>query len=281
LGEAVMMGGFRIAVAQTSPVLGERDRNLEEMCRLAVGVDADLLVFPELATTGYAITDRDLMMTLAEKPGGSSGLHRLQEVCEGEGMALVTGIPLREDDKLYNAATLLRPGMDPAFYRKLHLFYRERQLFSPGDRRPEVWEWGGVKLGMMICFDWVYPELARLLTLAGAEVIVHPANLVLTLCQQAMRTRAIENGVFTVTVNRVGQESFADNERLTFTGQSQVTSPRGELLLTMPAEETGLQVIAIDPLLSQDKKLTPLNDLLGDRRSDIYGDLLPDQGDHD
>jgi predicted amidohydrolase len=83
-----------------------------------------------------------------------------------------------------------------------------------------------VKVGMMICFDWIFPESARTLALKGAQIIAHPSNLVLSYCQQAMFTRAVENRVFTITANRTGTEINGDKE-LYFTGKSVIVDTKG------------------------------------------------------
>ncbi len=128
----------------------------------------------------------------------------------------------------------------------------------------------------MICFDWVFPELARCLALAGADLLAHPANLVLPgLAQAAMVTRAIENGVFAATANRVGEERFpAAPEPLRFTGSSQLLDPRGRALLALDATETRCAVAAIAPAAARDKRLTTRNHLFADRRPDCYPGLL-------
>ena len=154
-------------------------------------------------------------------------------------------------------------------YRKVQLFHNEKTIFEPGDRPPAVVEVGGVRLGMMICFDWIFPEVARTLALKGADILCHSTNLVLPFCQDAMVTRCIENRVFAATSNRVGTESRAGSE-LTFTGRSQVVAPRGEILTRAEVEGEGVFVVEIDPMLARDKAITSTNDVLGDRRPGLY-----------
>lgn len=124
-------------------------------------------------------------------------------------------------------------------------------------------------MGMMICFDWLFPEAARSLALQGAQVILHPANLVLPFCQQAMFARALENRVFIVTVNRIGTEDEGQ-ESNTFTGQSQVVSPKGEFLVSMSKDREQIEIINIDPDQALDKNITPFNHVMEDRRTASY-----------
>jgi predicted amidohydrolase len=155
-------------------------------------------------------------------------------------------------------------------YRKLHLFDREKLLFLPGDRSPEVQYIKGVKIGIMICFDWIFPETMRVLSLSGAQIICHPSNLVLSYCQQAMLTRCLENNVFAITANRFGTERRPHGS-LRFTGKSQIVAPRGILLHRACSQKEQLTVIEIDPQLARNKKITNHNDLFKDRRNELYG----------
>ena len=126
-----------------------------------------------------------------------------------------------------------------------------------------------MKIGMMICFDWIFPETCRSLGLKGAQIIAHPANLVLPWAQQAMITRCIENRVFAVTANRTGREQRGDDD-FTFTGQSRITGCKGEVLASAAENETCVRVVEIDPALSMDKMVNPFNDLFKDRRGQFY-----------
>jgi len=122
---------------------------------------------------------------------------------------------------------------------------------------------------MMICFDWIFPEIARTLALKGADILCHCTNLVLPFCQDAMVTRCIENRVFAVTSNRVGTESRAGQE-FTFTGRSQIVAPRGEILVRAEVEGEGVFVVELDHTLARDKEITAANHIVTDRRPELY-----------
>jgi len=128
-------------------------------------------------------------------------------------------------------------------------------------------------VGMMICFDWIFPEVVRILALEGAEIICQPANLVLPWCQRAMVTRAIENRIFIVTANRIGREKRGERE-LKFTGGSQITGHEGELLLQASLEGEEVGIVDLDPSIARDKAITQENDLFSDRRPDLYYQLV-------
>jgi predicted amidohydrolase len=150
----------------------------------------------------------------------------------------------------------------------MHLFYNEKEWFGAGNAELAVFDIGKARIGIMICFDWFFPEVARYLALKGADVICHPANLVLPYCPQAMITRCIENRVFAVTSNRIGTEKRSDEE-LTFIGTSQITGTKGEILCRASADREEERVVEIDPLRARDKQITPKNHLLLDRKFEI------------
>ena len=137
---------------------------------------------------------------------------------------------------LPDSAATVTPAGGVLVYRKAHLFDREKLVFDVARPKFEVVR-AQCALGVMICFDWFFPEVTRILALDGAQVICQPANLVLPWCQDAMRTRSIENRVFSVTANRIGMEKRG-NISLTFTGKSQIVSPNGQGDLTEAAINT-------------------------------------------
>ena len=155
---------------------------------------------------------------------------------------------------------------------QIHLFHEEKQIFAPGNLPLEIIDYRGFRLGMMICFDWIFPELTRCLALMGAQIVCHPANLVLPYCQEAMRTRSIENRIFTVTANRIGEEARGE-DKLIFTGQSQFTNNRGEVIYRASPDKEEVHCADIDIGEADNKKIDGLNDLFRDRRVDFYGRL--------
>jgi predicted amidohydrolase len=263
---------IKAGFAQFAPEFGHVGRNLEQMAELAAAADADLLVYPELAATGYEFTDATEVAKHAEKFADGPTAEFLISHARKHRMTLIAGYPEREGDRLYNSCMLATPDGQAWNYRKLHLFSRENELFSPGDAPPPVAETPAGRVGLMICFDWFFPEVARMLALNGAQIIAHPSNLVLGYCQKAMYARSVENGVFTITANRTGIESRA-GRTLKFTGGSQVLDTKGQTLACAADDETTVQTAAIDPEVADNKSLNPHNDLLGSRRPEFYGDL--------
>lgn len=263
---------LKVGYYQFCPRFGQIDLNLQRVVSALRVTEADLIVLPELAFTGYCFRDRAELATLAEDPRASATIDALVALCRERELYLVTGFAEKHADRYFNSALLLGPPGVLHTYRKLHLFGMEKDCFDQGDLPLEVDSVHGVKLGMMVCFDWIFPEVARLLTLAGADLICHPANLVLTYCQQAMTVRCIENLVFAVTANRHGTETRPHAE-FAFTGQSQIVAPRGEVLHRAPADRDELYVVAIDVEQARNKHLTDQNDVLTDRRPAFYHGL--------
>jgi predicted amidohydrolase len=259
-----------IGFLQFNPQFGQVDANLAHVVRALEGVRADLIVLPELAFTGYSFQSRDELAQLAEDPRDSRTVESLVALCRARDGYLVTGFAEACRDRLFNSALLIGPEGVVHTYRKLHLFGGEKDCFDPGDLPLQVDQVRGVRVGMMVCFDWAFPEVARSLALLGADVIGHPANLVLTYCQQTMIARCIENGVFAVTANRWGTERRPSGE-LTFTGQSQIVAPKGVLLHRSDPAGDDLRVAEVDLALARDKGITARNDILADRRPAFYG----------
>ena len=150
-------------------------------------------------------------------------------------------------------------------YRKVHLFYREKLFFEPGNLGFHVFNIGIAKVGVMICFDWFFPESARTLALKGADIIAHPSNLVMPYAPRAMPIRALENRVYTITANRIGEE-----RGLRFIGKSTIASPRAEVLAVGSEDKEEVAVVEVDLELARDKRLNDINDIFRDRRPEFY-----------
>ena len=263
---------LRIGYYQFRPTFGKVQRNLREIVSALRDVRADLIVLPELPFTGYYFRNREEVKQLAEDPHHSTTVESLLTLCRERDMYIVTGFAEKHRDKYFNSALLLGPGGIVHIYRKLHLFNEEKHWFDPGDIPLQVQEVRGARIGMMICFDWIFPEVTRALAVSGVDIICHPSNLVLSYCQQTMLSRCLENGIFAVTCNRFGSDKRPQGE-LRFTGKSQIVAPKGVLLNRAPSQRRELFVTEIDVQQARNKKITPLNDLIGDRRPEWYGVL--------
>ena len=261
---------MRIEIYQIAPAFGKKKENLERIESAIQKMDADLVVLPELCTTGYQFISKSEVDSLCEPIPEGETTQNLIEICRQYHCYLVTGIGEKSDSQCYNAAVLIGPKGHIGTYRKVHLFWDEKTWFAPGDVGFPVWQTDLGTIGMMVCFDWIFPESARSLALQGAELVCHPANLVLPYCQDAMITRCIENRIFTVTANRIGHEERGEKDRLTFTGKSQIVTPRGEILFRLEAHQEAFRSVEIHIEDARDKQMTPENHLWKDRRPESY-----------
>jgi predicted amidohydrolase len=276
-GRYRITGGSRMRVGflQLFPkfALGEEDKtkNMEKVRGFLEGVKADLIVLPELFVTGYLFESREELASVAEDAGGPT-VTALKELSREFNTALIGTVAERSGDDIFNTCYAVSDGEVAGTYRKVHLFDREKELLTAGDMPFPVIEIKGARVGLMICFDWIFPEVARVLALKGAQILCHPSNLVLAFCPAAMVTRAIENHVFVITANRVGMERTGNME-IEFIGMSEVVAPNGDILTRAGREEELIQVVDIDPAAADEKMVTATNDVIGDRKPEFYKKL--------
>lgn len=262
---------MNVGYIQFPPALCDVEETISRLENLLPAVEAaDLLVLPELCNSGYNFRSREEAFANSETIGDSRFLSYLTDMCRQSGMHVVTGFNEREGEFLYNSAVLLGREGPMGLYRKMHLFHNEKDYFQPGNTRLEVFQCGAARIGMLVCFDWQFPEAWRILALKGADVICHPSNLILPgFAQRAVPAHALVNRLFVVTCNRIGTEGS-----LTFTGRSIIASPLGELLSEAPEAESHVCVETINPEDARKKAVTPRNDIFKDRRPSDYRDLL-------
>src|SRR3990170_5111847 len=256
---------MRIAFLQTSPVFGTIKENVERVVDKIYSIHAHLLVLPELFNTGYQFKSKKEVSLLAEEVPTGWTSQRLIQIAKNKGIFIVAGIAEKQGGRLYNSSILIGPRGLIGRYRKAHLFWNEKRFFTAGNTPFEVYNIGLARVGMMICFDWLFPEVARILALKGADVICHPSNLVLPHCPQAMITRCLENRVFAITANRIGVEQRIRGTPLKFIGRSQVVSPDGKVIARASASRVEAGVVLIDTAPAISKQVTPLNQVFKDR----------------
>lgn len=259
---------MKIGYVQNAPVFGEKKINFEEVSELLDGVKADLIVLPELFASGYTFTSRQEAKELAEGVEGETAQF-LQETAEATGAVLVAGFAEQSDDKVFNSSLIVSTAGVIGTYRKIHLFNKEKQWFDHGDKPFTIFMVKEAKVGVMICYDWLFPEAARTLALMGADLIAHPANLVLPYCQNAMITRCLENKVFAITANRIGREIRGEDD-FTFTGASQITTCMGEVLSSAPVDAPFTAFLEIDVNQARNKMVNDYNNVITDRRTEFY-----------
>lgn len=255
---------------QFNPSFGNKEKNIGAVTAAITNVHMDLLVLPEFFATGYQFVHRDEVAKLAEPVPDGYTTKALSELSRKKNIYIVAGLPELHEDKFYNSAILTGPEGFIGTYRKTHLFFEENLYFAPGDTGFKVWDTEIGHIGIMICFDWLFPEAMRTLALSGADIVAHPSNLVLPFCPDAMPVRCLENRVFAITANRTGIENRKKGAALKFIGKSEIVSPKGEILVRATEDQEALMIREIDLKAARDKTLNPFNDLFKDRRTEHY-----------
>ncbi|MCF7933849.1 MAG: hypothetical protein K9M84_05250 [Spirochaetia bacterium] len=258
---------MKVGCYQFSPIRHDLRSNRALIAETARDSNLDLIVFPELACSGYTFASREELLACSETRDGES-TQLLQSISDASGTTIITGFAELDEQTglIYNSAVCTRAGMKPLVYRKAHLFNTEKEFFSCGDTGFFTCTTHETTIGILICFDHMFPEAARTLALQGASLICHPSNLVLEgYAQLTTRVRAMENHVFWILANRVGTEGS-----LTFTGSSQIVDPTGNLLSQAGRDSCGLYTAEFDPDRAANKHITRSNDLFADRRTDLY-----------
>jgi predicted amidohydrolase len=261
-----MLAGFY----QFNPSFGDKDNNFKKVLSAVSNVDLDLLVLPEFFATGYQFLSIDEVAGFAETVPHGQTTGFLVSLSREKGLYIVAGLPEIHGDKYYNSAVLVGPDGFIGVYRKTHLYSEETLFFAPGDTGFRIWDTGIGRIGIMICFDWFFPASARSLAIKGAQIIAHPSNLVMPYCPDAMSVRCLENRVYAVTANRTGIEERRKGQQLKFIGKSEIVSPDGSILIRASSDEETLMHMEIDPTSANNKKINPYNDIIDDRREDMY-----------
>ncbi|HIA14717.1 MAG TPA: carbon-nitrogen hydrolase [Nitrospirales bacterium] len=267
---------MKVAYVQFSPALCNLNETISRLeALLSACGNSDLVVLPELCNSGYNFSSKEEAFDSSEPIENSRFLSFLHAQCREHGLDIVTGFNERSGDTLYNSAVLIGPEGYVGRYRKMHLFMNEKDFFCPGDAGLPVFQRKNATLGLLVCYDWFFAEVWKILALKGADIICHPSNLILPrLAQQGIPFHAVTNRVFIVTANRIGTEGS-----LTFTGNSLIVEARGKILSSAPAAESHVDVVSIDLERARDKTVTSRNDLFGDRRPQDYQELLCDAKD--
>jgi predicted amidohydrolase len=248
--------------------------NIRAIRSLIEPVEADIIILPELCTSGYFFLSKEELAPLAEDVRGEASTAFRQMAVSKRAM-IVAGMAEKAGELCYNSVFVFRQdGSEPLVYRKSHLFYKESLVFERGDTGFPVIrdERLDVSVGIMLCYDWRFPEASRVLALEGADIIACPSNLVTDAWIKVMPARAIENKLFVAVANRAGSETN-EGETLVFKGRSALYDPWGELVAEAGPTGDTVLISEIDPSLCRDKRFNDFNDIFVDRRPDLYASL--------
>ncbi|MGL6236608.1 MAG: nitrilase-related carbon-nitrogen hydrolase [Segniliparus sp.] len=266
-----------LAVCQIAPRVGELAENralAAETVRLAADGGADLVVLPELATSGYVFADEAEARSCAEQADGPS-LREWQALTARLGLVLVAGFcESGQDGRLYNSAALVDRGEVRAVYRKAHLWDREKLVFAAGSARPPVVDTEHARVSMMICYDLEFPEWPRAAALAGADVLVVPTNWPVTGAPAGERSIEVVKVQASAAYNRIfvaAADRHAVERGVTWIGGSVIVNPEGfPVAGPIEADEDGILFAEIDVARARDKTVTPHNHAFDDMRSELY-----------
>jgi len=267
---------MKIACVQFAPTYRDLKKSLDRISEFVHRADADLIIFPELALTGYFFTSPDEIAPLAEPIDGPIALA-IGEIAKRENKAIITGFLEEAGGKFYNAALAFdNNGKLAGHYRKVHLFYYETQIFSRGDLGFPVFPLQTrsvtAKVGMLICYDWRFPEASRALALKGAELFAMPSNIVTTtgMLHTTLQTRAFENKVALAFADRIGSEDNSA-ETLSFRGESAIIGMNGEILAKASEDREEIIIAEVDLSKTRNKRINKFNDIFSDRPESGYG----------
>ena len=270
----------KIAGVQMDPKITRNEKNLAKMLlrtREAAGEGAGLIVFPECALTGYVFNSREEALPFGETiPGAAT--DGLAALCRELGVHVVFGLLEVNRDRFYNAATLVGPQGLVGTYRKNHLpFLGVDRFVDPGDRPFEVLRTPIGNIGMHICYDCNFPESARIMTLQGADILALPTNWPGTrshIPEYVVNTRALENRVHVVAVDRVGVEPG-----VRFLGRSKIANAVGDTLASGSKRREEVLYGEVSLAQARQKRIVIKPgefelDFIRDRRPELYGDLV-------
>jgi predicted amidohydrolase len=258
---------YKVSVIQFQPILGDPQANITALKPLFEAVSgADLIILPELSNSGYNFMDREEAMQYSETIG-RPGMFQdfLLAQASARKMHIVSGICERDGDDLYNTSVLAGPDGIIGKYRKIHLFMNEKDIFKAGNAGLPVFDAGGFKLGMLICFDYLFPEPWRILAQKGADIVCHPSNLLTENAQKCIPGIALMNRIHIATANRTG-----DERGIHFNGKSFLTDPFGKIIRIASEQKTEVISFSINTVDSRNKMVTPRNHAFDDRRPDLY-----------
>lgn len=256
-------------------VVGDVAANLAKMSKMAADAKrqgADLVIFPELATTGYFISDR--IAELAEPVPGPT-TEALVKIANEHDIWIITGMAEVADDRYFNISVLVSPEGLEGSYRKVHLFDSEKITFALGDEQA-IFTTPFGKVALTICYDLLFPEYIRLLVLAGADLIVNSTNWIADEYQRDVwgwvgertealaATRALENTVHVAMAARVGEEAGFHS-----LGHSCIAAPSGKLLALVEQGE-GVGVATVSTASEDLDRWRSIASYLQDRRTDLY-----------
>ena len=271
------MATVRVACHQLAPAVGALEANRAlalGAIDAAAGAGAQVVVLPELVTSGYVFADAAEARSLAEPADGPT-LAGWEERAAARGLVIAGGFAeLGADGRLYNSAALVDPDGVRAVYRKVHLWDREPDWFAPGDAPPPVVDTPHGRIGLIVCYDLEFPEWTRAAALRGAELLCVPTNWPREPRPDGERPMEVMRAMVAAATNRMAVaacDRCGIERGVEWVAGSVIAAPDGWLLAGPPAAaEPALLIADVDLAAARDKSLGPRNDVLADRRTALY-----------
>jgi 5-aminopentanamidase len=267
-----------IACRQLAPVIGDLEANIAlslTAIRDSVVAGARVVVLPELALSGYMLHDTAEALTVAITADHPVFAEWSRLVAPVDGV-VIGGFTERGDDgRVYNSAAVVDSTGVLAVYRKTHLWDKEKLIFTPGPVTAPVVETPVGRLGILICYDLEFPEMTRSLALRGAELIVVPTNWPREVAPKGERVEEITKAMAAANTNHVAI-ACCDRSGLErgqeWNEMGTIVDEMGWVVATANAQ--GITTADLDLTLARDKTVTPLCDSFGDRRPELYGEIV-------
>ena len=277
-----MRDKIKIAAVQIDPKITENSKNLDKILletRTAADNGSDLIVFPECALTGYVFTSREEAIPFMETIPGSR-IDKLAACCQELGVHIVVGLLEIDADRCFNAAVLMGPQGLVGKYRKNHLpFLGVDRFLDPGDEPFRVYQTPVGNIGLHICYDCTFPESVRVMALQGADIVALPTNWPQgreKVAKFVINTRAYENKVHLVAVDRVGRECGVG-----FIGRSTIVDAWGDTLVQASSDKEEIIYAEVSLAEARQKSIVfkPgefVMDFIHDRRPELYSEVIKD-----
>ena len=266
--ECGTINSMKTAVVQAKSNIGKFQENFQKIFEIAGRISADVFVFPELFLSGYTLDERIL------REGAkflSANLKNLVKLSREKDAMIIFGAPRIVGKSLRNSAVVIRKKREVLFYDKTHLFRKEKEIFEPGEDFL-VFDFKGVRFGVLLCYEIGFPEISRILTLRGAQVLISLfafGRERWRIYDTATKARAIENGSFLISSSTTGKGL------MDFIGKSRVVHPSGEVLSQLDDEE-GILTTDIDVSVLDHYRYEEMGDshaYFVNRKADMYKDI--------
>lgn len=250
---------MKVAAIQLDIIKNNKIKNLEKVSSLIGDHKLDLVVLPELFSTGYFYENIEDIQNLAEEVPSGFTTNKLLEIAKEKSTTIVGTILEKENNNLYICSVAVNPKGFLGKYRKKHLTNDEKKVYNRGEGS-FVFEVNGIKIGIIICFEGWLPERARELAKEGVQIILHSALICNPKSLEIMGIRALENNCYVAVSNACSTEVF-NGEAITFRGESRIFGLNGDVLLSADKKET-IIISDLDTNLNRFKTLPDNDDLI-------------------